>query len=106
MQAAGYYTGVVGKWGIGGTGAPFPAQPLDRGFDEFYGFMRHGAAHEHYPGNNGVIFRRTAARDQRTGRILFDRSFHGAREKVHHRPRLREALATVFFSISPTPRLT
>jgi arylsulfatase A-like enzyme len=56
MQAAGYYTGAIGKWGIGGTGAPFAAHPLDRGFNEFYGFMRHGAAHEHYPGNTGTIY--------------------------------------------------
>jgi arylsulfatase A-like enzyme len=56
MQAAGYYTGAIGKWGIGGKNPPFAAHPLDRGFDEFYGFMRHGDAHEHYPGNRGTIF--------------------------------------------------
>ena len=56
MQAAGYYTGAIGKWGIGGTAPPFAAHPLDRGFDEFYGFMLHRAAHEHYPGNSGAIY--------------------------------------------------
>jgi len=56
MQAAGYYTGAIGKWGIGGTAPPFTAHPLDRGFNEFYGFMSHKAAHEHYPGNSGAIY--------------------------------------------------
>src|SRR5690625_7709209 len=27
-----------------------PGHPLHRGFDEFYGYMRHRDGHEHYPG--------------------------------------------------------
>jgi arylsulfatase A-like enzyme len=56
MQAAGYHTCAIGKWGIGGKASPFAAHPLDRGFNEFYGFMSHKAAHEHYPGNSGAIY--------------------------------------------------
>ena len=56
LRAAGYDTAAVGKWGLGGTSAPWPGHPLDRGFNEYYGFMRHGAAHDHYAGNNGAIF--------------------------------------------------
>ena len=60
MKAAGYFNGAVGKWGLAGHKPPWPAHPLDRGFDRFYGFLRHGAAHNHYPGNGGGIFDGTA----------------------------------------------
>jgi arylsulfatase A-like enzyme len=56
LKAAGYDTGAVGKWGLGGTAPPWPGHALNRGFNEYYGFMRHGEAHEHYPGNSGVIY--------------------------------------------------
>jgi len=39
MRAAGYATGMVGKWHLGGT-APF--HPERRGFDQFYGFLHEG----------------------------------------------------------------
>jgi len=47
LKRAGYATGVVGKWGL--------AENLDvglpnkQGFDYFYGFNTHGAAHHYYP---------------------------------------------------------
>lgn len=39
LQGAGYATGLVGKWHLGGT-APF--HPQRRGFDEFFGFLHEG----------------------------------------------------------------
>ncbi|WP_146453712.1 sulfatase [Rubripirellula tenax] len=39
MRGAGYATGLVGKWHLGGT-APF--HPQRRGFDEFFGFLHEG----------------------------------------------------------------
>ena len=36
LQAAGYTTGMVGKWHLGGSEG---YTPLDRGFDEFFGFL-------------------------------------------------------------------
>jgi arylsulfatase B len=39
LKAAGYATGMVGKWHLG---AHPPQHPLRRGFDEFYGFLREG----------------------------------------------------------------
>ena len=39
LRAAGYATGMVGKWHLG---AHPPHHPLRRGFDEFYGFLREG----------------------------------------------------------------
>jgi arylsulfatase A-like enzyme len=44
LKAAGYATGLIGKWHLGGTGA---FHPLRRGFDEFYGFLHEG--HFYYP---------------------------------------------------------
>lgn len=39
LRDAGYATGLVGKWHLGGT-APF--HPQRRGFDEFFGFLNEG----------------------------------------------------------------
>ncbi len=55
LKAAGYYTGMIGKYGLAGKNAAHPAHPLRRGFDEFYGVLGHGDAHFHYPGNSGKI---------------------------------------------------
>lgn len=49
LQQAGYKTVAIGKWGLQGTGKDWPAHPLNRGFDYFYGYMRHADGHEHYP---------------------------------------------------------
>ncbi|MFN3166849.1 MAG: sulfatase-like hydrolase/transferase, partial [Phycisphaeraceae bacterium] len=64
MQDAGYHTAIMGKWGWGasgtrtiGTGAdPAPTLggdqagdlPNNQGFDRFYGYLNHGAAHDFY----------------------------------------------------------
>ncbi|MBZ2178996.1 MAG: sulfatase-like hydrolase/transferase [Acidobacteria bacterium] len=39
LQKAGYATGVIGKWHLGGTPR---YHPLRRGFDEFFGFLHEG----------------------------------------------------------------
>lgn len=39
LKQAGYATGIVGKWHLGGTP---PYHPLRRGFDEFFGFLHEG----------------------------------------------------------------
>ncbi len=39
LQSAGYDTGLVGKWHLGGTE---PFHPLSRGFESFYGFLHEG----------------------------------------------------------------
>lgn len=64
MQGAGYNTAIMGKWGWGasgtrtiGTGSdPQPTLgndpdgdlPNRQGFDQFYGYLNHGAAHDFY----------------------------------------------------------
>ena len=53
MKGAGYATAAIGKWGLQGqasTSPPdWPAHPLNRGFDDFFGYIRHTDGHEHYP---------------------------------------------------------
>ncbi|MCH4553260.1 sulfatase-like hydrolase/transferase [Aestuariibaculum lutulentum] len=49
-QKMGYVTAAIGKWGLQGADAGgWPSTPNKRGFDYFYGYMRHSDGHEHYP---------------------------------------------------------
>ena len=65
LKEAGYATSAFGKWGLQGSnlskeerrkdfpmGAKFPgwpSTPVDRGFDYYFGFVRHRDGHRHYP---------------------------------------------------------
>ncbi len=52
LKTAGYATSAIGKWGLQGETKDepnWPAHPQKRGFDDFYGYMRHADGHEHYP---------------------------------------------------------
>jgi arylsulfatase A-like enzyme len=55
LRKLGYSTAIIGKWGLEGNdkydlnGYLWPAHPLKRGFDYYYGYMRHADGHEHYP---------------------------------------------------------
>lgn len=56
LRGAGYATAAFGKWGLqGGTRGEiddarhWPAHPLKRGFDDYYGYIRHVDGHFHYP---------------------------------------------------------
>jgi arylsulfatase A-like enzyme len=52
LKAAGYNTVAIGKWGLQGVkeDEPYwPAHPLKRGFDSYFGYIRHKDGHEHYP---------------------------------------------------------
>ncbi len=55
LKAAGYKTGLVGKWHLGHAEDKF--HPLNRGFDEFFGFL--GGAHSYLRSGSGpaAIFR-------------------------------------------------
>lgn len=48
LRDAGYATGLIGKWHLG---YPKGKQPLDRGFERFFGFL--GGQHEYYLANMG-----------------------------------------------------
>lgn len=47
LHAAGYRTGAFGKWGLGPPGSH--ADPLERGFDRFFGYNCQRHAHSYYP---------------------------------------------------------
>jgi len=52
LKAAGYATVAIGKYGLQGRGASpieWPAFPTKRGFDYYFGYVRHKDGHEHYP---------------------------------------------------------
>jgi arylsulfatase A-like enzyme len=52
LKAAGYVTGLIGKWHLGGA-AKF--HPQERGFDEFFGFL--GGAHTYFADKGAPILR-------------------------------------------------
>jgi arylsulfatase A len=47
LQAEGYTTGLIGKWGLGFPGSS--GEPLKQGFDFFFGYNCQRKAHNHYP---------------------------------------------------------
>ena len=54
LQKAGYYTIHLGKYGLQGWGQSpekWAGYPTKRGFDYFYGYVRHVDGHQHYPAN-------------------------------------------------------
>jgi arylsulfatase A-like enzyme len=54
LKAAGYVTGLVGKWHLGSASKFHPRQ---RGFDDYFGFL--GGAHPYLPGRGLPIYRDT-----------------------------------------------
>jgi arylsulfatase A-like enzyme len=54
LKSAGYATGLVGKWHLGGAAKYLPQR---RGFDEFFGFL--GGAHTYFAEADNDIFRGT-----------------------------------------------
>ncbi len=47
LQDAGYVTGAMGKWGLGGPGSS--GAPNLQGFDRWYGYLGQRLAHNYYP---------------------------------------------------------
>ncbi len=47
LKSEGYTTAVVGKWGLGAPGST--GDPLNQGFDMFYGYICQRHAHNYYP---------------------------------------------------------
>lgn len=47
LQQAGYFTGLIGKWGLGLNGTS--GEPQKMGFDYYFGFLNQTHAHNHYP---------------------------------------------------------
>ncbi len=49
LSDAGYATGVIGKWGLGEASKNTQGLPRRQGFDYFFGYLKHGDAHNYYP---------------------------------------------------------
>jgi arylsulfatase A len=47
LKEAGYVTGAFGKWGLGYPGSE--GDPVNQGFDEFFGYNSQTIAHNYYP---------------------------------------------------------
>ncbi len=47
LRASGYVTGMFGKWGLGAPGSE--GDPMNQGFDRFYGYNCQREAHTFYP---------------------------------------------------------
>jgi len=47
LKDAGYVTGAIGKWGLGGPGSS--REPNRQGFDHWYGYLCQRIAHNYYP---------------------------------------------------------
>lgn len=47
LKAVGYATGAFGKWGLGGPGSE--GDPINQGFDTFFGYNCQRHAHSYYP---------------------------------------------------------
>src|SRR5688500_7164328 len=47
LKSGGYYTGVVGKWGLGGPATE--GEPNRQGFDHWFGYLCQRDAHRYYP---------------------------------------------------------
>lgn len=78
LRAAGYMTGIIGKWGLGGEDST--GTPRNKGFDEFLGYFDHVHAHDYYTAH---LFRY----DGRTGfegRIELSDNIAGQKETYTH----------------------
>ena len=47
LKNAGYETTLIGKWGLGNVGTS--GDPLQQGFDDYYGYLDQVLAHNYYP---------------------------------------------------------
>ncbi|MBN1818059.1 MAG: arylsulfatase [Sedimentisphaerales bacterium] len=47
LQAEGYHTGAMGKWGLGGPDST--GEPNQQGFDQWFGYLCQRIAHNYYP---------------------------------------------------------
>ena len=58
LQRVGYHTIHLGKYGLQGWGhtpEKWAGYPTKRGFDYFYGYVRHVDGHQHYPANEWAL---------------------------------------------------
>ncbi len=79
LKKQGYATGLVGKWHLGGSAA---YHPLERGFDEFFGFLHEGHFYVPPPYEDVTSYLRITKMPEGTkaplvkGRFIFNDHFH------------------------------
>ena len=89
LKRAGYATALFGKWGLA-EWRDDANLPTRRGFDTFYGYRGHGAAHHYYPTEPSARRRRGPAAGQSNqgeDRSILARSVYRACAGVDRRPR-------------------
>ena len=69
FKQAGYATAAIGKWGLGRPGTS--GDPKNHGFDHFFGYADHGAAHEYYPDSLWRNDQRVELKDKQYSHDLF-----------------------------------
>jgi len=94
LRAAGYQTALFGKWHLGSSGK---FHPMDRGFDEFFGFL--GGAHSYHDVNENTANplldgRKPAARTTYLTDELTERAVAYLQRERSHRARAVHAART------------
>jgi arylsulfatase A-like enzyme len=80
LKRAGYYTGLIGKWGLGNENTT--GVPQKQGFDQFFGFLDQSHAHDYYTDHLWRYDPRTDASPGYDGRIEF-RENQGGKKGVY-----------------------
>jgi arylsulfatase A len=83
LKSAGYRTGCIGKWGLGGPGST--GEPNKQGFDYFYGYLCQRIAHSYYP---DYLWRNT-------DKVMFPENANGKKGTYSHDELTKEALAFI-----------
>jgi arylsulfatase A-like enzyme len=93
LKAAGYATGLFGKWGLGHEGSS--GVPTRQGFDEFYGYLDQHHAHNYYPEFLMRNEERVALRNEVPGAGDFGQGVASAKVEYSHDLIANEALSFV-----------
>lgn len=83
FQAAGYKTGMFGKWGLGEAGTT--GSPEIKGFDEFFGYLHQGHAHDYYTNylfevHNGVMRKVATDTTQYSDDLIINKAYQFIRD--------------------------
>ncbi|GAA3211920.1 arylsulfatase [Actinocorallia longicatena] len=81
LRWAGYRTGLFGKWGFGPDRPDQASHPNAHGFQEFYGYLTHHAAHDYRPDHLWHDDRRVALHGAYAPDLLRDQAVRFARRK-------------------------
>ncbi len=109
LQRAGYATAAIGKWGLqgrakaggaetdeAGSAARWPAYPTKRGFDFYFGYVRHKDGHFHYPKEDKrEVWENSSEISAGLNLCYTTDLFHGPSQKMDYRSNGSSSAATV-----------